>query len=105
MGYKDPALEGQSITFTCAPGQVLNGSNQSTCMGNGKWEPDLGEVECIGEQFNPALLHVCVMIYKLVIHNIHVGPGSQATTTTSTITTLQPTNCMHQDTCSRPGKL
>ena len=49
VGYEDPAaLEGQIITFTCAPGQVLNGSNISTCMGNGNWEPDPGEVgECI----------------------------------------------------------
>ena len=54
VGYVDLALEGQNITFTCAPGQVLNGSNQSTCMGNGKWEPDPGDVECIGEWFDPA---------------------------------------------------
>ena len=50
VGYEDPALEGQNITFTCAPGQALNGSNLATCMGNGKWEPDPGEVACIGKQ-------------------------------------------------------
>ena len=49
VGYEDPAREGQNITFTCAPGQVLNGSNQSTCMGNAKWESDPGDVECMGE--------------------------------------------------------
>ena len=48
VGYEDPALEGQIITFTCAPGQILNGSSQATCMGNGNWEPDPGKVECIG---------------------------------------------------------
>ena len=48
VGYVEPALEGHTITFTCPPGQTLNGSNSSTCMGNGKWEPDPGEVECIG---------------------------------------------------------
>ena len=46
--YVDPALEGQTITFTCLPHQILNGSNLSTCMGNGEWEPDPREVECTG---------------------------------------------------------
>ena len=49
VGYEDPAQEGQTITFTCPPGQMLNGSTYSTCMGNGEWEPDPGDVECIGE--------------------------------------------------------
>ena len=49
VGYIDPALEGQTVAFSCAPGQTLNGSNQSTCMGNGKWKPDPRDVECIGE--------------------------------------------------------
>ena len=49
LDYVDPALEGQTITFICPPGQILNGSNQSTCMGNGKWEPDPRDVECTGE--------------------------------------------------------
>ena len=48
VGYIDPALEGQTITFTCLPGQILNGSNTSMCMGNGRWEPDPGNVECTG---------------------------------------------------------
>ena len=48
VGFVDPALEGQNITFTCPPGQMLNGSNTSTCMGNGEWEPDPGEVACTG---------------------------------------------------------
>ena len=48
VGYTDPALEGQTIIFICPHGQTLNGSNSSTCMGNGEWEPDPGEVECIG---------------------------------------------------------
>jgi hypothetical protein len=49
VGYVDPALEGQVITFTCTPGQTLNGSSRSTCMGSGEWEPDPRDVECIGE--------------------------------------------------------
>ena len=48
VGYEDPALEGQNILFTCRPGQMLNGSNTSTCMGNGEWGPDPGEIWCIG---------------------------------------------------------
>jgi hypothetical protein len=49
VGYEDPALEGQTITFFCPPGQTLNGSNSATCMGNGEWEQDPREVECIGK--------------------------------------------------------
>ena len=48
LDYVDPALEGQNITFACPTGQTLNGSNSSTCMGNGEWKPDPGEVECTG---------------------------------------------------------
>ena len=46
MGYDDPALEGQTIMFICPHGQILNGPNSSTCMGNGEWEPDPREVKC-----------------------------------------------------------
>ena len=48
VDYVDPALEGQNITFTCPPGQTLNGSNSSTCIGNRTWEPDPRDVKCIG---------------------------------------------------------
>ena len=48
VGYVDPALEGHVITFACPPGQTLNGSNTSRCMGNGKWERDPRNVECTG---------------------------------------------------------
>jgi hypothetical protein len=48
VDYLDPALEGQTVMFICPLGQTLNGSNSSTCMGNGEWEPDPGEVECTG---------------------------------------------------------
>ena len=46
-GYEDPALEGEVITLTCLPGQMLNGTDTSTCMRYGEWEPDPGEVNCI----------------------------------------------------------
>ena len=50
MGYTIPAREGTNITFNCSSGleQLLVGPNTSTCMGNGKWEPDPKEVECRG---------------------------------------------------------
>ena len=49
MGYEDPALEGENITFTCPSGAILSGSNSSICMENGEWEPDSSEVECTRE--------------------------------------------------------
>ena len=49
MGYEDPAFEGNRVIFTCLSGLMLNGSNSSTCMGNGEWEPDPREVDCISE--------------------------------------------------------
>ena len=48
IGNSIPALEGDDVTFSCPFGLQINGSNTSTCMGNGKWEPDPQEVECIG---------------------------------------------------------
>ena len=39
--------EGTTITLGCLSGLVLAGSNTSTCMGNGQWEPDPREVECM----------------------------------------------------------
>ena len=46
VGYEDPALEGENITFTCPTGAILTGPNTSTCVENGEWEPDPREVEC-----------------------------------------------------------
>ena len=47
-GYMDPSLEGAVLFFDCPPQHVLIGPNTTTCMGNGKWEPDPREVECKG---------------------------------------------------------
>ena len=49
VGYEDPALEGENITFTCPTGAILTGPNASTCARNGGWEPDPREVVCIQE--------------------------------------------------------
>ena len=49
VGYEDPALEGENITFTCTSGPIGTGPISATCMGNGEWEPDPREVNCTGE--------------------------------------------------------
>lgn len=44
-----PQLEGEIITYSCPPGLALNGSNASVCTGDGEWDPDPGELDCIGD--------------------------------------------------------
>ena len=46
--YTNQSLEGSTVNFTCPPGFILIGPNMSTCMGNGEWEPDPREVNCMG---------------------------------------------------------
>ena len=47
VGFDDLIpVEGTSIMFSCPPGLVLNGSDTSTCMENGKWEPDPSGLVC-----------------------------------------------------------
>ena len=48
IGYRNPAVEGTNVTFSCPRGLVLTGPNTSTCMRNGEWEPNPGEVKCLG---------------------------------------------------------
>ena len=48
IGFTNPALEGTSIMLHCHIRLTLIGPESSTCMGNGEWEPDPKEVECIG---------------------------------------------------------
>ena len=43
-----PIMEGQFITYTCPSGFILTGPNASVCTKNREWEPDPGEVDCIG---------------------------------------------------------
>ena len=47
-GYMEPSLEGAVLSLACPPQRVLIGTNTTTCMGNGEWEPDPREVECKG---------------------------------------------------------
>ena len=46
--YRDPALEGTTVMFSCPTGLTLTGSSSSTCMEDGEWEPDLREIKCKG---------------------------------------------------------
>ena len=45
---EDLPVEGSTTTFSCLLGlvHVLIGSNSSTCMGNGEWEPDSSGLMC-----------------------------------------------------------
>ena len=47
-GYKAPSLEGLNLSFSCPPGQELNGPNTTTCMENGEWELDPTNLKCEG---------------------------------------------------------
>ena len=78
VGYVDPALEGQTTTFTCSTGQILNGFNSSTCMGNGEWEPDPREVECTGTPVTTGSLVTTVTTigtptYHVMMYNASVS--------------------------------
>ena len=46
-GYTKLATRGTTVTLTCKSGLTLSGLSTSTCMGNGEWEPDLREAECV----------------------------------------------------------
>ena len=48
VDYVAPALEGSQVRFSCSPGLVLTGSNESVCAGNGEWEPDPSQARCKG---------------------------------------------------------
>ena len=49
-GYSDPAFVGTNVTLECSLlNHVLTGPNATTCMENGKWQPDPREVRCEGK--------------------------------------------------------
>ena len=62
-GYIDPAVEGTTVTFDCPPGLVVDGINSSICMENGKWEPALFGIRCLGMCMHDALI---VMFYRSI---------------------------------------
>ena len=61
-GSDSRPIEGQFITYTCPPGFILTGPNASVCMENREWEPDPGQVECIGN-YNTVHKIIYVMIF------------------------------------------
>ena len=42
VGYEDPPLEGENITFTCPTEAILSEPNSSTCMGMENGNQTLG---------------------------------------------------------------
>ena len=60
VGYEDPALEGEVITFTCPYGLILSGPNSSTCMGNVEWEPDPNEANCTDGLVTTGIAKFCM---------------------------------------------
>ena len=61
-----PPIEGQFITYTCPTGFILTGSNVSVCTRNGEWEPDPGQVDCIGNEFNNTRIMVTITRNNMV---------------------------------------
>ena len=47
VDFKEPGTMGAYVTLVCTSGLTLMGPNTSTCMGNGEWEPDPRDAECI----------------------------------------------------------
>ena len=49
VDYSDKlTLEGTTVNFSCPSGLIIDGIKQSTCMSDGRWEPDPNESACIG---------------------------------------------------------
>ena len=42
-----PAISGDSITFECSSGLVLNGSSSSMCTDDGQWLPNPQTLKCV----------------------------------------------------------
>ena len=68
-----PHMEGQFITYTCPPGFVLSGPNASICTRNGEWEPDPGQVDCIGDNADNGAISWTIIIHIIVIHAADCG--------------------------------
>ena len=64
-GYEDQSLEGENIMFSCPSGLVMIGPNTATCIGNGEWEPDPREVNCIGTY----IYNACQHLHSVIIFN------------------------------------
>ena len=76
-------VEGQYITYTCPRGFALTGPNISVCTGNGRWEPDPGQVDCIGDY----LLLISTIQNVIMIIIMHTA-DYEIPLVNSTVTTL-----------------
>ena len=56
LNYRNPAIEGTTITFSCPTELKLTGSNTSTCMKNREWEPDPKQTRCKGKPINTTII-------------------------------------------------
>ena len=72
MGYNGVALEGNIVSFSCSSGLILSGSNSSTCMGNGEWEPDPRRSACHNKSHHNNNICRSMLDHKtlLGVHNI-----------------------------------
>ena len=76
----DPVTEGTTLTLVCPPHYVLIGHNTTTCMGNGKWEPDPRMVECnLKGKLIKVLIFVCMHPGTTSYINIETLGGGQQT--------------------------
>ena len=49
-----PWLQGYTVNYSCASGlKVTDETNSSTCMDDGRWEPDPSDITCTGK-YTPA---------------------------------------------------
>ena len=48
MHTDGPWLEGNIISYSCPSGLKIAGTNTSTCMDNGQWEPHPSDITCTG---------------------------------------------------------
>jgi hypothetical protein len=46
MGYRNLAVNGTVVTFSCPPGLTLNGQGSVMCTHTGQWEPAPSTVNC-----------------------------------------------------------
>jgi hypothetical protein len=79
---ESPHREGQFITFTCPSGFLLTGPNASVCTGNGIWEPDPGEVDCIGDYAHKGALilyHIIIIIQLTAEYHLWTEMSHQTT--------------------------
>ena len=84
MNLSDPATPGMSVTFSCFEHLIITGPNSTTCMENGKWEPDPRAVKCKGITPAPSVrnLHdhyviflcMCVLSITLCTCTANCGP-------------------------------